>query len=458
MQQRNQQLSGSRQQSLRRILSATLFALCAATMALSGPAAALQGATAQDAAVEALSSDVALQDDTADSFGGRVRLVEVTGLIDPVMYDFMIKELDKAEADDILAIVFLLNSNGSILSEERFLELATRLRDSSVQIGMWVGPTGSAALGHTAELLVTADLVGVPQGSWVGDIGDPILSLDEFPASFDGYERLLTDKVRDEEAIELGISVGPLDNISTLRPFVSYLDGYETTLDAEGNRISVTTPEFVGLPLSGQLFHTVASPEVAYLFFVLGLGILIFELFTAGVGVAGVIGVFLAVLGCYGLAVLPTNTWALTLLILSFIAAAIDIQTNIPRFYSALSMVLFVVASFFLYDGLSMSYVTAGFGIIGMALYIYTGMPSMVRTRFSTPTIGRKWMIGSEAVAATAIDPEGTVKIDGTPWRALTNRATPMAEGDTVRVVGIKRLLLEVAPVEGGAKDYRDRS
>jgi membrane-bound serine protease (ClpP class) len=79
-----------------------------------------------------------------------------------------------------------------------------------------------------------------------------------------------------------------------------------------------------------------------------------------------------------------------------------------------------------------------------------------VRTRFSTPTIGRKWMIGSEAIAATDIDPEGTVQVDGTPWRALINRATPAKAGDTLRVVGISRLLLEVAPLEGGAKDYRE--
>jgi membrane-bound serine protease (ClpP class) len=32
----------------------------------------------------------------------------------------------------------------------------------------------------------------------------------------------------------------------------------------------------------GQLMHTVASPNVAYVLFVLGLALLLFELFTAG--------------------------------------------------------------------------------------------------------------------------------------------------------------------------------
>lgn len=403
-------------------------------------------------------ADVADIEPSTASTTNLVRVVELTGLLDPVMYDFVIKELDRAEAEGILAVLLRINSNGSVLDEERFVNLATRLRDSSVQIVMWVGPTGSAALGHTAELLVTADLIGVPQGSWVGDIGTPYLSQEEFPANFDGYERLLDFRVRDEEAIALGISIGPLENTSTLRSFMAHIENYETTLNDDGDRLAVTGNEFVTLPLSAQLFHTAASPEVAYLFFVMGLGILIFELYTAGVGVAGVIGVFLLVMGSYGIVALPSRTWAVALLLAAFVAAAVDIQTNVPRFYSAVSMVLFVIGTWFLYDGLSMSLVTSGFGIIGMMLYIYTGMPSMVRTRFSTPTIGRKWMIGSEALASTDVDPEGTVTVEGTPWRALTNRATPIKKGETVRVVGIKRLLLEIAPVDGGAKDYRERS
>ena len=445
MQQRSQRHSENRQHSLARILAVTLLGFAALMMVFSGPVAADPAQSTDEVNTAAIQET-----------GNKVRIVELTGLLDPVMYDYLIKELDRAEDEGLLALVLRINSNGSILDDERFLDLATRLRDSPLQIAMWVGPTGSAALGGTAELLVTADLIGVPQGSWIGDIGTPRLSQEEFPVSFDGYERLLNFKVRDEEAIALGISEGPLVNISTLRPFMAYLDGYEVTDTGEGV-VNLTATEFVTLPLSGQLFHTVASPEVAYLFLVLGLGILIFELYTAGVGVAGVIGVFLFVLGCYGMAALPTRTWALALIVLSFIAAAVDIQTNIPRLYSLLSMIMFVTGTWFLYDGLRMSWVTAGFGVIGMMLYIYTGMPSMVRTRFSTPTIGRKWMIGSEAVAATDIDPEGTVQVDGTPWRALINRATPAKAGDTLRVVGISRLLLEVAPLEGGAKDYRER-
>ena len=42
-------------------------------------------------------------------------------------------------------------------------------------------------------------------------------------------------------------------------------------------------------------------------------------------------------------------------------------------------------------------------------------------------------------------------------WRARTNRATPVRAGDPVRVVAIDGVTLEVEPLEGAARDYRER-
>jgi len=84
-------------------------------------------------------------------------------------------------------------------------------------------------------------------------------------------------------------------------------------------------------------------------------------------------------------------------------------------------------------------------------------MPSMVRTRFATPTIGREWMIGSEGVAVGAIEPDGVAQVGESKWRARTNRATPIAAGAALKVVAIDGVTLEVEPAEGGARDYRER-
>jgi len=84
---------------------------------------------------------------------------------------------------------------------------------------------------------------------------------------------------------------------------------FRTEIDTSGDQptIKPLTPWFLGAALLSNQLHTVASPPVAYLLFLIGLGLLIFEFYTAGVGIAGVVGAGSFVLGCYGLDVLPAR-------------------------------------------------------------------------------------------------------------------------------------------------------
>jgi membrane-bound serine protease (ClpP class) len=207
--------------------------------------------------------------------------------------------------------------------------------------------------------------------------------------------------------------------------------------------------------------HTVASPPVAYLLFAIGLSLLIFEFFTAGIGIAGFVGAVCLVLGVYGLAALPVHLWAVALIVLSVFAFAVDVQVGVPRLWTGIGLGLFTIASLTLYqpiDGstMRMSWLTLVCGIAMMALAFIVGMPSMVRTRFATPTIGREWMIGMEGVAQSDISPEGIVIVQNAQWHARTNRSTPLLQGAACRVAAIDGITLEVEPLEGAARDYRE--
>jgi membrane-bound serine protease (ClpP class) len=138
------------------------------------------------------------------------------------------------------------------------------------------------------------------------------------------------------------------------------------------------------------------------------------------------------------------------------IAFAIDVQTGIPRFWAAVGMAGFIIGSLTLFDGVPFPWIAVVVGIIGMASMMFSGMPSMVRARFGTPTIGRTWMVGEMGQVTESVDPEGMVRIQGGLWKARANRSTPLSVGDRARVVDVDGLLLEVEPEEGGAKDYRE--
>jgi membrane-bound serine protease (ClpP class) len=441
-----------------------LVVMGSALSLLAGPA----GATARGG-----SDDGGDADPAASGSAGKVLVINVSGLIDPVLASFIEQSIEQAEGMDAKALVLQLNSEGTVLSDEQFTELARSMVDADVPVDVWVGPSGAKAFGGAAELVAIADVSGMAPGTRLGNMGEQRLPEDEFGVLFGENNGGLTDDhVDEEEALDRGFisEFAPIvverdgerveiRGAPTVGDFIVNLDGVvtrEIEIDGQPRRQPVTVVLFSRLSILDQLAHTVASPEVAYLLLALGFGLLVFELYTAGIGIAGVVGAVSVVSACYGLWVLPTNWWAVALIALAFFGFAVDVQTGVPRAWTVIGVLAFAVGTFTLYDGLTMSWVTVAAGIVGVLLAFLAGMPAMVRTRFSTPTIGRDWMIGEMGEAVVDLRPGGVVRLRDALWRAETNRATPIAAGDPVRVVAIDGLLLEVEPEEGGARDYRE--
>ena len=389
-----------------------------------------------------------------DAGSGPVAIIEVDGLVDPVLADFVEDQVVEAEKICAVALVLQLDSGGAVVSDGRLDELLSTIEESAVPVGIWVGPSGSKATDDAVRLLAVAEVTGVAPGS----------SIQVTPALLEarGVEATDLGAVDVDDRVSAGTAVD-LDLVDNGAPvigeFVVDLEGVETEIvDGQRQLADDATVQFGGLGIVGQLMHTVASPAVAYLLFVIGLALLLFELFTAGVGIAGMVGAGSLILGCYGLSVLPTRPVGTALLLFAMFAYGVDVQTGVPRLWTGIATVSFVLGSLLLFDGVHLSWITLLVAFVGMTLAMLAGMPTMVRSRFSTPTIGREWMIGELGMARTDIAPDGVVTLREAPWRARTNRATPIRRDEPVRVVAIEGLVLEVEPDGGGARDYRERA
>ena len=426
------------------------FAVALATTAIGvGFAIANPAGAAPDATATTGAAAAPAQEGCGD---GVVNVVEVDGLLDTVLADFVADEVAAANDDDcVRAVVLQLDTGGSTVSDGRMDDLVAAVETSDVPVTVWVGPSGSRVTEEGVRLLAAAEVVGVSAGSSIEVTPALLDARGVAPADLGDVD--VGDRVGAERAVELGL----VDNdASVIVDFVGGLDEVESEV-VDGERQPVTQVRFASLDIVGQLMHTVASPPVAYLLFVIGLTLLLFELYTAGVGVAGVTGAGFLLLGSYGLVSLPTRPIGVALLLLAMFAYGVDIQTGVPRVWTGIGTVAFVLGSLVLYDGVSISWVTLLIAFVGITLTMLAGMPTMVRTRFSTPTIGREWMVGEMGSARTDVDPDGVVTVRDAPWRARTNRATPIRRDDAVRVVAIDGLVLEVEPEEGGARDYRER-
>lgn len=429
---------------------------------------ALLGATA---VLGIAATPASAQDDEASTVPA-VDVLQVAGLFNEIIVREIGVAIDRADADGSQALILQVDSSGAVVSDETMVDLLRRIQDAPIPIGVWVGPTGSHLYGTPAQILAVADVTGMAPGARVGNVGPPLS--DEFPLG-PGLTALRARTVGLSDARSLAVFQQriPDEGIATIVNMLDALDGYEqdgvvldTTTEVVTDsgtvqRETIATARFFKLGLLDQLFHTVASAPVAYLLLLIGLALLLFEFFTAGVGVAGIVGAVCTILASYGLAALPARGWAVALIVLAMIAFAVDVQVGIPRFWTGVGIVLTMVGSIFLYEpvtGTSIwpSWLALVVGVGGIMLTFTTGMPSMTRTRFATPTVGREWMIGADGVAVDDIDPEGIVQVRDAQWRGRTNRATPIPAGEALRVVAIDGVTLEVEPLEGAAQDYRE--
>jgi membrane-bound serine protease (ClpP class) len=451
---------------MRKLILAVALGGCVFFGLASGPVAAEGSGNAAAEAAAAQLSPVDVQ--------------EVSGLLDEIQADAIEKAIVRSADAGSQALILQVNTRGAVIPRERMVGLLEQIAASEVPVAIWVGPSGSRLYGMAAQMLAAADVTAMAPGSRIGKMGTPVTAEGvtfDFGASTD---LLQTDTLGFADARKTGALkfASNDEGVPVLKNMVFALDGLTVdgpnskntvldtvaeSLDGTGQVVrEATTVRFFKLGLLPRLFHTVASSPVTYLLLVIGLSLLIFEFFTAGIGIAGLVGAVCSVLACFGLAELPIRGAALVAMLLAMVAFAVDVQVGVPRLLTGGGLVLLSFGSFFLFrdvDGTSLrpSWITLLVGIGGAALTYIVGMPSMTRTRFGTPTIGREWMVGSQGVALDDISPEGTVRVHEGAWRARTNRATPIERGATVNVVAIDGVTLEVEPLEGAARDYRER-
>lgn len=383
-------------------------------------------------------------DASARAPAAHVDVIELVGLVDAVQVDFLEDALVSAAEGGAEALVVQMDSGGGVADRTDLDALAFRLSHSPIPVAVWVGPSGKRALGQAWELARAAHVVGAASRTRVGPRELPVK-----------VEDALARKLVELDAPTLGDFIVELDGRTVAGTTLETAEVVRTPGEDPRRRPTVEV-RFAKLGLVPRLLHTAASPSVAYLLFAAGLALIVLELFTAGIGVAAGTGALCVVLSSYGLAALPSRPYAVVLLAFAFLAYAIDVQAGAPRTWTVIGTASLALGSLRLYeDGLRPSPIVLLTVIGGTALLMVAGLPAMLRARFSTPTIGRESMVGEMGSALAAVDPDGTVEVRGAAWRAHTNRATPIAVGDPVRVVGIDGLLLEVEPAEGGAKDYR---
>ncbi len=408
--------------------------------------------------------------------GRHIEVVQVEGAIDPVVADLLSTTLREAKANGASVVILQIDSPGALDIDPA--PLLGAVRASPVPVAAWVG-TRSSARGAAAGLVGAAHVAAISPGSRLG----PAAPLRLDPSSTDRGEvavgtltrfsrltedqarRLANRSFRGEAAVKAGFAEFMAPTIGNV---VVGLNGRSVQTGAGEVRLSTTKVvqtedgprqtanqpvRFRKLSAIGGVQHALTSPAMAYLLLIVGLGLLVFEFFTVGVGLASLTGAACLAGAFYGFSHLPVAWWAVAAILLSAFGFAVDVQAGHLGFWTGVGVLGLLAGSLGLYRGsplLDLAWWQVALGVASQSLFMLSGMTVAVRNRFSLPTVGRDSMIGEVGEARTDLDPEGVVVVRGAPWRARTHRGRPVVQGGPVRVVAVDRLVLEVEPDGSG--------
>ena len=419
---------------MRRLLSFVLAA--AALIVLAAPAVAGQEVTA-----------------------GPVVVADVRGPLDQRALDFLSEAVATPDAQ---LVVIQMNSAG--ISSGDPTQLYQAVAESATPIAIWVGPAGAVAYGGAGQLLLSAHVTGAAPGVQVGYLEPVVIDARVAGVAEVDVARVAGAAMTDSLPVQEGATTPLVDEVvPTIGQFIASLDGAVvggTTLEtarrvqaADGSTITVPSVEvrFVKPDLFTRFLRLASRPEAAFFFLLAGIAIATFEFYAAGVGIAAAVAALSLWLAGYGWATLPMNWFGVALALIGLLLYTVDFQRNALGPASIVGTGALLAGGFF-FTSAAPQYTPAWWGVIltviGIALFYAVALTTVVRSRFSTLTIGREYLVGKLGTAETDFDPEGVVVVDGARWRARSHRAGGLQPGDPVQILQVNGILLEVGPPE----------
>ena len=152
-------------------------------------------------------------------------------------------------------------------------------------------------------------------------------------------------------------------------------------------------------------------------------------------------------MAAYGFAVLPTNWWAVAMVLGGLLLYVVEFQRNGLGVLTLVGTGLLLGGGLTLIDGGSQMPVVwwpVALVVIGAMLFFGFALTTVSRARFSTATIGREHLVGASGVAVVEFGPEGVVEVEGARWRAATRRNIEIGPGDAVTIIGVRGFVLDV--------------
>lgn len=393
------------------------------------------------------------------------------GVVDGFTADYLTAGIRRAQDDGAPAVLLTIDTPGGLSSSMN--EISQAILGARIPVIGYVAPSGARAASAGSIILLSCPVAAMAPGTHVGaatpiglnggdlsnkianDAAAQVRSLAQtYGRNADVAESFVTraTSITAEEALaEHVIDLIAPDQTTLL----AQLDGRTVRL---GNGTSVTL-RTAGVPVQVReiggfvgFLHGLFDPSLAFLFFWLGLILLVLELLVPGHIFSGTVGTVLLLMALWSFGVLPVRWIGVLLLIVSVVCFVIEVKAPGLGVWGASGLVTLVMGGWFLYDragGARVSPVVLA-SVAGLVTVFFGIVVSKaIALRRMPPAHGAEAVVGMEGLAiGSGVTPRGgVVRVRSEEWRAVTGEGEIPA-GAGVRVTKLDGLVLTVEPLD----------
>ncbi len=403
----------------------------------------------------------------------KVISINVNGGINPASAEYIHKAITRAEAEKAECLLLHLNTPGGLLTSTR--SIVSDMLKSTVPVIVYISPSGAHAGSAGVFITLAANIAVMAPGTNIG-AAHPV-SLQGTPDTImnakgtndaAAFIRTIAEKRKRniewaEDAVRNSVSI--TDEEAIEKNVIDYIanDDRELLMQVDGKKIEVNGAvkilqtknahiESEQMGFFQKILDRLSDPNIAYLLMMIGFYGILFELFNPGSIFPGIVGVISLIFAFYSMSSMPVNYAGLSLIIFGICLFLLEIKIVSHGLLTIGGIISVLLGSLFLFrSSPAENFVSVSWTVIASAtsltaLFFLFVVGMGLKAQRSRPAAGIETFIGKKGVVIRILDPQGSVKVNGEIWNAVSLSGN-IATGENIVVREIKNLTLYVDPV-----------
>ncbi len=402
--------------------------------------------------------------------GQAVHVITLDATINPATADFIHAAIIRAEQQKAECLIIRLNTPGGLLKSTRVI--VSDILSSPVPVVVYVAPSGSQSASAGTFITLAAHIAAMAPGTNIGAAhpvgmqGSEKDSIMNEKATNDAaaFIRTISEKRKRnvswaEDAVRKSISITESEALKkqvidviapTITALLDSIDGMNVDVNGTVHTLQTKDVEVKQFEMDWKhkILDLLSDPNIAYIFFLLGIYGLMFELYNPGSILPGVVGVIAMIIALYSFHTMPINYAGLALIVFGIILFILEIKITSYGLLTIGGVISLALGSVMLIDSdSSLEFIKISWGVIIPAVlltaaFFFFAIGMGIKAQRRKPTTGVEGIVGELGEAIGMLNPNGQVRVHGEIWNAVADQE--MKAGTKIKVVALENLNLRV--------------